>query len=224
MNLLAHALLAYATLDDTGGQECTGSMMADFFAGQDAADYPAGIQAGMAQHRDIDGFTDTHPSFIACRRAIAGAGAPRFTAGILTDIFWDHVLASDWKTWGKPLCALDLEPFCAELYTRLGKTRTMHSPGFARAYSWIVDLSWLTSYAQPAGIEQTLQGLSTHMSGNLDLAKSVSILASLDGPIRAHFAAFWPDLVDFARGWAGREITPGAYAGNELKHEPTPSC
>lgn len=208
MNLLAHALLAYATLDDTDGQECTGSMMADFFAGQDAENYPAGIRAGMAQHRDIDGFTDAHPSFVTCRRAIADAGAPRFTAGILTDIFWDHVLASDWETWGKPLCGLDLEPFCAEIYGRLGQTRAHHSPGFARAYSWIVDLSWLTSYAKPAGIEQTLQGLSTRMSGNLDLAASIDLLTQLETPIRDSFAAFWPDLVDFARGWRAAPDSP----------------
>lgn len=201
MNLLAHALLAYATLEDTGGQECTGSMMADFFAGQDAATYPAGIRKGMAQHRDIDGFTDAHPSFVACRRAIAEAGSPRFTAGILTDIFWDHVLASDWETWGKPLCGLDLEPFCAEIYNRLGQTKALHSPGFAKAYSWIVDLSWLASYAERAGIEQTLRGLSTRMSGHLDLAASVNLLTRLETPIRDSFSTFWPELVEFARGW-----------------------
>jgi len=208
MNLLAHALLAYATLDDTDGQECTGSMMADFFAGQDAADYPAGIREGIAQHRDIDGFTDTHPSFVTCRRTIADAGAPRFTAGILTDIFWDHVLASDWATWGKPLCGLDLGPFCAEIYARLGQTRPYHSPSFARAYSWIVDLSWLTSYAELAGIERTLRGLSTRMSGHLELASSVKLLTDLEEPIRGSFAAFWPELVDFARGWGAESDSP----------------
>lgn len=201
MNLLAHALLAYTTLNDTDGQECTGSMMADFFAGQNAEDYPVGIRAGITQHRHIDGFTDAHPSFVTCRRAIADAGAPRFTAGILTDVFWDHVLASDWQDWGKPLCGLNLEPFCAEIYSRLGKTRAHHSPGFAKAYSWIVDLSWLNSYAEPAGIEQTLKGLSTRMSGHLDLAASVSLLTDLEKPIRNNFASFWPDLVKFARGW-----------------------
>lgn len=204
MNLLAHALLAYVTLDDTDGQECTGSMMADFFAGQDAAEYPSGIRAGIAQHRAIDGFTDAHPSFVSCRRAIASAGAPRFTAGILTDIFWDHVLAFDWETWGKPLCGLDLNPFCAEIYGRLGQTKANHSPGFARAYSWIVDLSWLTSYAEIAGIERTLRGLSTRMSGNLDLAACVNMLTDLENPIHSNFTAFWPELVDFARSWAER--------------------
>ncbi len=208
MNLLAHALLAYATLNNTDGQECTGSMMADFFAGQNAEDYPAGIRTGMTQHRDIDGFTDAHPSFVACRRAIADGGAPRFTAGILTDIFWDHVLASDWERWGKPLCGLNLNPFCAEIYGRLGQTKVMHSPGFARAYSWIVDLSWLASYADPEGIERTLLGLSTRMSGHLDLAASVKLLTDLEEPIRSNFALFWPDLVDYARGWSDNRYSP----------------
>jgi hypothetical protein len=39
------------------------------------------------------------------------------------------------------------------------------------------------------------------MSGSVDLASSIVIMAELDKPIRHDFSTFWPDLVDFARGW-----------------------
>lgn len=201
MNLLAHALLACSTLENTDGQECTGALMADYFSGQAPGDYPAGIQTGIRQHRAIDAFTDSHPAFTSCRRAIAGAGAPRFTAGILADIFWDHVLASEWKTWGKGLCGLDLQPFCELVHARLGQTEPWHSPGFARAYPWIVGLSWLSSYARLEGISMSLAGISRRMSGHPRLDESVGILVALDEPIRRDFAAFWPDMVAFAQAW-----------------------
>jgi len=198
---LAHALLACSTLEDTGGQECTGALMADYFTGQDLQAYPSAIQTGIRQHRDIDAFTDHHRVFMGYRQAIAAAQAPRFTSGILADIFWDHVLASEWDSWGKPLCGLDLEPFCSGVYARLGQTRDHHSPGFAKAYPWLVGMSWLSSYAERSGIERTLMGLAGRMSGAWVLEGCIRIMDELDTPMRQSFAVFWPELVRFAQSW-----------------------
>lgn len=204
MNLLAHALLAYCSLPDESGETCTGALMADYFSGQRLEAYPAGIRTGIEQHRAIDAFTDGHPSFIACRKAIAASGAPRFTAGILADIFWDHVLASEWAAWGSPLCGLDLEPFCDRVYGLITLTEDYHSPRFAGAVEWIAGRRWLSSYASLDGIERTLSGLSTKMSGHPDLPAGVAILVAEDALIRSTFSAFWPELVDYARSWAER--------------------
>jgi acyl carrier protein phosphodiesterase len=208
MNLLAHALLACSTLDNTAGQECTGALMADYFTGQNLLAYPLGIQVGIRQHRGIDAFTDYHPVFREYRMAIASAGAPRFTSGILADIFWDHVLASEWDSWGKPLCGQDLEHFCDEVYARLGQTKEYHSPGFAKAYPWIVGMSWLSSYAGRDGIQRTLMGLAGRMSGAWVLEGCIRIMDELDRPMRQNFARFWPELVEFAQNWVlpGTEI------------------
>ncbi|MDX9898218.1 MAG: ACP phosphodiesterase [Spirochaetia bacterium] len=207
MNLLAHALLAYISLDDTGGQECTGALMADFFTGQDMQRYPPGIRTGIRQHRDIDGFTDAHPNFIACRRALAAEGVPRHSAGILLDIFWDHVLASEWDRWGEPLCGLELEPFCSRIYQRLELNKDVHSPSFRRAYTWLVASSWLSSYASVDGIGQTLKGMSTRMSGNIDLSESLGILTSGYAWIQTGFSEFWPEMVEFAHSWHRDEVS-----------------
>jgi len=115
------------------------------------------------------------------------------------------VLASEWPRWGAPLCGLGLEPFCDRVYGFLSLTKDSHSPGFAGAFEWIAGHRWLSSYASRDGIESTLRGLSARMSGRPDLAASVAILVAGDGLIRETFYAFWPELVDFARSWAGRE-------------------
>lgn len=201
MNLLAHVLIAYATLPNTDGQECTGSIMADYYSGQDIAVFPPGLQAGLRQHRAVDAFTDAHPAFVAVRRAIAAAGAPRFTAGIITDIFWDHVLASEWDDWGLPLSGLGLEPFCAVVHGRIAGTEEYFGPGFAELFRAMVKDSWLSSYARLDAIERTLAGLSRRMSGQPDLASCASLLIHQGDIIRAGFATFWPELVDYARAW-----------------------
>ncbi len=205
MNLLAHALLACTTLPDPSGQTCTGALMADYYPGSTIEVYPSGIRTGILQHRAIDAFTDGHPRFIACRKAIAEAGAPRFTAGILADIFWDHVLASEWPDWGLPLCGLELEPFCLRVYHMLDLTRDFQNPGFTDALEWMSRHHWLARYASLDGIGNTLRGLSGRMSGKPDLAAAVKILVALDKPIRAAFLEFWPELVAFSRDWARRK-------------------
>lgn len=206
MNLLAHALLAHTTLTDTDGQELTGALMADYFAGQNLADYPQGIRTGIEQHRAIDAFTDYHPVFMACRAAIAGEGSPRFTAGILADIFWDHVLASEWENWGMLSSSMHLEQFCGAVYGKLALSAAWHSPAFRQAYAWIAGKDWLCSYASVVGIERTLEGISTRMSGNINLAGTITIMTKLDTSLRNGFSSFWPELLAFARDWAQTHV------------------
>lgn len=55
MNYLAHAYLSF------GNPEILmGNMISDFVKGKTKFDYPVGIQKGIALHRMIDNFTDTH--------------------------------------------------------------------------------------------------------------------------------------------------------------------
>jgi len=208
MNLLAHALIANATLTDTNGQEVTGALMADYFSGQDLADYPQGIRSGIEQHRAVDAFTDYHPVFMSCRAAVAMEGAPRFTSGILTDIFWDHVLASEWETWGRRSSGMHLGQFCDTVYEKLARAKSWHSPAFSQAYAWIAGQSWMATYADLEGIERTLTGISLRMSGQIHLGDCTGILQRLDRTLRHGFAAFWPELLAFSRDWARSHPVP----------------
>ena len=57
MNYLAHAYLSF------NQQEIlVGNMISDFVKGKTKFNYPEGIQKGIALHRAIDEFTDTHPA------------------------------------------------------------------------------------------------------------------------------------------------------------------
>jgi acyl carrier protein phosphodiesterase len=201
MNLLAHAVLACISLEDHAGQECTGALMADFFTGHYLADFPEGIQQGIRQHWDIDRFTDSHPAFRSCMATISAAGAPRFSSGILTDIFWDHVLATGWPDWGGNLTGLALQPFCSLIYQRLASTSAYHTKAFARATIWISGMDWLSSYAGRDGITHTLHGIAGRMSGGSALPDCIHILDEHYASIQEYFAACWPALVAYARTW-----------------------
>ena len=64
MNYLAHFYLA-----DGSPDALVGSLLGDFVKGDDHADYPPEIQRAILIHRQIDSFTDAHPSSPAANAA-----------------------------------------------------------------------------------------------------------------------------------------------------------
>ena len=90
MNHLAHALLA-----DAGGIEfALGSAMGDFVRGRPDPAWPLARQAGLRFHRAIDAFTDAHPEVVAARNQFTPP--MRRYAGIVLDVWFDHLLVLKW--------------------------------------------------------------------------------------------------------------------------------
>jgi acyl carrier protein phosphodiesterase len=202
MNLLAHAILAYAFLPDTAGQETCGSIMADYFSGQRLEKYPLAIARGIVHHREIDAYTDGHPDFLAARADVS-ADAPPHSGGILVDLFWDNVLASNWEEFGHPLCDMDLVGFSRTVYQRLERSRAHHSPLFARVAPWIASMDWFAAYADVMGIDRALRGIASRLPHGDLLADCARLLPLHRGSIERHFRSFWPDIRVFAKIAAG---------------------
>ncbi|WP_460051216.1 ACP phosphodiesterase [Spirochaeta dissipatitropha] len=203
MHLLAHALLADISLTpgSSSGDAAlyiTGSVMADFFSGQNLQDYPLAVRRAILQHREIDDFTDRHPVFQRSRGLIASAGAPHLTSGILADIFWGHILAARWAELAEPLCGLPLTGFSSRVYKCFEATEDWHSPGFARAVQWISRNKFLERIAVRDGIEQSLHGLSRRLRGAEKLPESMKILDRNIDRFGADLSEFWPEAVELA--------------------------
>ncbi|AFG37665.1 ACP phosphodiesterase [Spirochaeta africana] len=204
MHLLAHALLAYSTLPPDGDTDAflTGSLMADFFTGEDLDGYPAAMQLAIRQHQDLDTWTDCNPEFVALRRQIMRFGAPRFTAGILADIFWGCSLAREWQELARPLCGLDLPEFSLRVTKALDSTAAHHSPAFAHAVPWITGHRWLQRMESRDGVLQSLQGLSYRLTGADELPRAIAFLDTQYAKIQTSLKRSWPAAVARARGFA----------------------
>ena len=83
MNYLAHAYLSF-------GQPgvLTGNMISDFVKGKKKFDYPAEIRRGIALHRSIDQFTDTHAATREAKEVFRPAY--RLYSGAFVDVVFDH--------------------------------------------------------------------------------------------------------------------------------------
>ena len=191
MNFLAHALLAGDDDDDR-----VGGLMGDFVKGLLPAGLPPALASGVALHRAIDSFADRHPAFAASRARISATR--RRVAGVLVDLFYDHLLARDWADHG----AGSLDDYTAGIYAALQRYRgILPAPAEAVANRMQAN-DWLASYRDVAAVGRAIDLMAIHrlrrpnaLAGGIE-----EFLADAQG-FAADFRTFLPDALAFAEAW-----------------------
>ncbi|SEO41432.1 Acyl carrier protein phosphodiesterase [Luteibacter sp. UNC138MFCol5.1] len=195
MNVLAHALLAG---DDPALR--LGGVMGDFVHGTPDLALPARVRDGIYLHRAIDVFTDSHPAVRAARERMQ----PPFRryAGILLDVWFDHLLANDFPSWSDT----PLDVFSNGLRAELRAAEAILPDGLKRflAYMDMHDLP--AGYARLDRIEGAFAGISRRLSRANPVADGVPVLLADAEALRGTFAEFFPALRRFAAGWAAERI------------------
>jgi len=169
-----------------------GSLIADFLRGAIDPAMARGVRIGVALHRSVDVYTDAHPEVVAARARFEPPY--RRYAGILLDMWFDHLLARGWERYGNgPLHAFS-QHVQDLLQRRSGEVpQRMHA--FVR---YLVAHDLPERYRERAAMDAALRGLSTRLSRANPLAESLPVLEALAAPLAGHFAAFFPDLIAHA--------------------------
>ena len=192
MNFLAHLHLSAGT-----PASMLGGIVADFMRVPDFAALPPDVQDGVRLHRSIDGFTDRHPRVLASVRRVSDRFG--WFAGIVIDIYYDHVLARDWPRYSpEPLAA-----FAGRAYAALETVfpvATDEGKPFIRRF---IDHDFLASYATADGIADTLARVSDRIARRIPsramrLEGGMPELVAADAELAADFHAFYPELIAFA--------------------------
>ncbi|HEV7490838.1 MAG TPA: ACP phosphodiesterase [Rhodanobacteraceae bacterium] len=188
MNILAHALLA-APDDD----RIFGSLIGDFVRGAIDPALPSGVREGIVLHRAIDTYTDAHPE-IAAARPLFEPPFRRY-AGIMLDMWFDHLLAREWRHYGDGA----LDDFSRRVRSLLDSRRTLvpaRMHGFV-AYLHAHDLP--AAYRDTPVIGEALGGISSRLTRPNPLRDALPVLVALDAELQARFDRFFPQLHAFAR-------------------------
>jgi acyl carrier protein phosphodiesterase len=154
MNFLAHLFLT----KDYTEEISVGNFIADAVKGQKAiSKFPLHIQRGIRIHREIDSFTDAHPLVrIGTKRLHNNYG--KF-AGIIVDIFYDHILAVNWHKFSED----SLDDFAQKQY-KLITTHWIHLPDRTRYwYQYMYQNNLLVTYARESVIELVLQRMDKRL-------------------------------------------------------------
>ncbi len=191
MNFLAHAVLAG---DDPA--LIVGGVVGDWIKGPLPGPLPADLARGVALHRAIDSHAETHPAFRQSRARVSPAR--RRYAGVLVDIYYDHLLARDW-----PLQP-PLANTCRDIYGHIAG-RLADLPDNARlAMALMADEDWLASYAGLAGIADVLARMGRHARQPNPLAGGEADFLADAAGFAGDFAAWFADAQRFVAAWRAR--------------------
>ncbi|HET7833459.1 MAG TPA: ACP phosphodiesterase [Gallionella sp.] len=190
MNFLAHALLA-----GDAPALIVGGVVGDWIKGPLPAGLPADLARGVALHRAIDHHAESHPAFCLSRSRISPAR--RRYAGVLVDVFYDHLLARDWDA----LHPQPLEEFCTGVYgfidDRMGELPALAHP----ALTLMAREDWLSSYAEVEGVADVLARMSRRArQPNPLLHGEQEFLADAEG-FAGDFQVWLADTKMFCQQW-----------------------
>ncbi|MCP5268914.1 MAG: DUF479 domain-containing protein [Zoogloeaceae bacterium] len=188
MNYLAHALLA----GDDRANRC-GGVAGDFIKGLLPGGLPPALAAGVALHRRIDSFADAHPAFRQSRTRVSPAR--RRLAGIMVDVFYDHLLAVHWSRF----CDEPLESYTEGLYAELHQLADFLPPRFGEVLPRMHEHNWLLSYRSADNVGLALDRMALHrLRQPNNLAGAGEELLRDYAGFEADFLAFFPDALRFS--------------------------
>jgi acyl carrier protein phosphodiesterase len=193
MNFLAHLYLAGPDATAPAyASHLLGQFIADSVPGRQFERYPAEVQAGIRTHRTIDTFTDQHPVVRRSTARLRAAGAGKY-AGVVSDMFYDHFLAANFQEFS----AESLPVFTERVYGVLAGRAAEFPAPVQRFFPYLVQQNWLLGYAEIAGIERALQGLSRRATPGSGMETAGAELRRNYAAYEADFWAFFPELRAF---------------------------
>jgi acyl carrier protein phosphodiesterase len=119
-------------------------------------------------------------------------------AGVLVDIYFDHLLARDFER----LAGYPLQAYTHAVYAQLD----VYAPGLPAplnrfaAHARACDL--LAGYREPGVVAEVLDGIGRRLRRPLPLGQALAPLQNAHAGLAADFDALWPDAVVFARDHA----------------------
>lgn len=187
MNWLAHVFLSEPDVEFR-----LGNLLADIVRGEELRRTSAGFQRGAQKHKQIDAFTDSHP-LVKRSRARIGPEFRRFS-GVLVDVFYDHLLATQWNAYSP----IVLDAFTAKFYADI-EASSIELPSSARVtLDRIIRHDLLGSYRRIEGVERSLRRVSAYLSSRwrreFALERGVADLIAQRAGFDRDFAEFFPQL------------------------------
>ncbi|WP_299781733.1 acyl carrier protein phosphodiesterase [uncultured Formosa sp.] len=189
MNYLAHIYLS-----ENRPKVTIGNFIADGngIRGKSYQKFDKDIQVGILLHRQIDTFTDAHPTVRqSTKRLHKNYG---HYSGIIIDIFYDHFLAKNWTSYSD----VPLNEYANAFYNLL-EEHVDDLPKYTQhILPYMKKGNWLVSYASIKGIESVLKGMDKRTKNQSQMYLSITELETHYKEFESEFTSFFEELRQFS--------------------------
>ena len=185
MNFLAHIYLS-------GSDELIrlGNFSGDYVKGTDFSSFPEKVIIGLKMHRTIDSLADSHSAFLESKKRLIPVYG-RY-AGVVVDIFYDHILASTWENYS----ATPLVPYTRAFYFSMVRNY-YHLPKEVKYFlPFVIQSGRLSSYATTEGISEALTIMSRRTSLPNRTHAAIELLKNDYDGFRSDFERLFPFLIE----------------------------
>jgi acyl carrier protein phosphodiesterase len=166
-------------------------MISDFVKGSAKFSYPEGIQHGIALHRAIDTFTDSHEVTRQAKEVFRPHY--RLYSGAFIDVVYDHFLAIDEKEFPQE----SLHSFSQRVYSTLDNYQQQMPQRFAGMFPYMKEQNWLYNYRHHWGIEKSLGGVVRRAAYLSESDTAFQLFQQHYQLLQDCYRHFWPTIKDF---------------------------
>lgn len=187
MNYLAHIFLARQS-----EEAMLGALLGDFVKSDISGKFSRDVEEEIVMHRMVDAYTDAHRVIRQAR--LCFPEARRRYAGILLDVFYDHVLATRWPSYS----TMPLREFTQRFYASLTRHEHILPGNLADIVPRMINQDWLSSYQDFSGVEHAIGRISERLSRNGHLLRDgLQDLSANYSSFSDGFDLFFPELIQF---------------------------
>ncbi len=188
MNYLAHTFLSF-------GQEflLIGNFITDFINAKQARVLDDKFKKGVALHRKIDSFTDTHQMFSSGRKRLTkyhGKYSP-----VVLDILYDHLLAKNWDRYAQKT----LSEHAKQTYGIFEKHAEVFVENNFIHLPKMINHNFLESYSEEGKVRYVLSQMDKRTKFESDFASAMDHLLEDYQAYENEFNQFFPDIVTMVK-------------------------
>jgi len=188
MNFLAHIYLS----GDNDNVKI-GNFMADAIKGKKYKEYSKEVQVGILLHRNIDSFTDNHPTVRISKNRLHSRY--RHYDGVIIDILYDYYLAKNWSMYSD----ISLNDYAQTFYELLNSNYSVLPDKVKNLLPYMIKDNWLYSYRTVEGIEKVLQGMNRRTNNKSQMNLAVEDLKIHYSEFENDFKLFFEELRIFSQ-------------------------
>jgi len=183
MNFLAHIYLS-------GDNDLVkiGNFMADSIRGHSYDTYLQEIQKGVLLHRSIDSFTDMHPVYRQSKHRLHEKYG--HYSGVIMDIFYDHFLAKNWKSYSD----IPLDIYADTFYHLLKDNHEILTERVKGMMPYMFARNWLVSYATIDGLQMIMFHMNHRTKNRVAMQESIVELQLFYTEFEQEFTLFFEEL------------------------------
>jgi len=170
-----------------------GNLISDFVKGKKKFDFPQGIQNGIALHRAIDTFTDTHETTKKAKEIFRPHY--RLYSGALVDVLYDHFLAAD----ENEFTGTSLHDFSLRVYSSVEKQEQWLPERFAHIFPYMKEHNWLFNYRTRWGTGKSLGGVMRRAAYLTENETAFHLFEKHYHLLQLCYRHFWADVKPFAQ-------------------------